>query len=1130
MARQLEEELIRTKAQLRSVNEHHELQAEELKASNEELQAMNEELRSAAEELETGKEELQAINEELTTVNQELKVKVDEVSSTSNNLQNLINSTNIATLFLDRGSRLKLFTPATRQIFNLISSDVGRPLSDITNRLDYPHLMADTEAVLATLRPIEREVVTNDGSVFIMRVVPYRTSEDRISGLVLTFVDITDRIRAEQARRSSEEQFRLFVTASSNSIYKMSPDWRQMLDLQGMNFLADTSDPSSTWLEKYILQEDRPQVLAVIEQAIANKEMFEFEHRVIRVDGTSGWTFSRAVPLLDEQGDIIEWFGAASDITERRQAEEALRQSEEKYRTLFNSIDQGYFLCDVLFDDQGEHPDILYLDANPAATRMVGQDFTGRRLKEIDPNYESYWYEIFERVARTGQTEWLQQYAEPNKKWYDFHVFKVGNQPGRIAVVFVDSTERKRREEHTAFTTQLQEELGQIASWPELIRVAGARLGAYLKLDTYRFIAIDEPTDQAHTLASWQQSDTPPAPDTYRISRFLPAATRDSLRADRTVVVDQAQTSAETGSGTGDSFIAVPLCQSGTWKYLLWVAASEERHWRVDEVDLVSDLNRQLVARFELLRLEETRQLTLTQQTEELASIGSWEYYRQTGRFSWSAGMNKLLAMQPGQSIQPDIYLDVVVDEDWDKAQNLVSYLHEGKGRIETDLRIRTGALIKTLRIKADIIGEAEKERVLGVILDITAQLAAQQQIQETAENLQAVLNTSPASIGLLKAVHDEQNPLFILDFRLAVGNDKLAQFFDQPLNELLGQSAERFGSMLWDGETLAILRQVYDRRENRYEEKQLPAPNQDRWLAISVMQQDDGVMLTGLDITELKQVQSQRQHWLNELETLQHSADALATLRILFDQRKEQLRAISHDLRGNFGVIQGALHLLDMADTENDRAQMMDMVLRNVKQATDLLTNLLDLARLEAGQQERTLESFDAAELLRELGQSFQSVADAQGLRLTLSGPETLPVQNDRRLVYRMVQNLTINALKYTHQGSVTLNWGQEKNQWWFEVIDTGPGFNLALVVRLNTDEHDQDNPSPAESLPPSGSSQPDTVQTGSLQTGSLQTGSLQTGSLQTGSLQTGSLQTGSLQTGPNCRGKALVCGLCGS
>ncbi len=330
LARQLEDELIRVKAQLAASNAHHELQAEELKASNEELQAINEELRSAAEELETSKEELQSINEELTTVNQELKVKVEEISLSSNNLRNLINSTKIATLFLDRGFRVNLFTPAAAEIFNLIPSDYGRPLTDITHHLQYDHLLADADQVLDKLRPLEREGSTSDGRSFILHVLPYRTADDRINGVVITFVDISRRKAAEDGLRKSDEQFRQFVVASSDSLYKMSADWMVMYQLEGNQFLADTTQPIRSWLEDYIPHEDQASVQVTIQQAITARKTFEFEHRVIRRDGSIGWTVSRATPLLDANGEILEWFGTAQDISERKAAEAALRESDRR--------------------------------------------------------------------------------------------------------------------------------------------------------------------------------------------------------------------------------------------------------------------------------------------------------------------------------------------------------------------------------------------------------------------------------------------------------------------------------------------------------------------------------------------------------------------------------------------------------------------------------------------------------------------------------------------------------------------------------------------------------------------------------------------------------------------------------
>src|SRR5262249_51391975 len=187
LTRQLDDELARVKAQLRVTIEQYETQAEEAKAPNEELQAMNEELRSAAEELETSKEELQSVNEELTTVNQELKIKIEELGLTNNDFQNFINSTDIGTIFLDRSLRVKFSTPRARSVFNLLDTDIGRPLSDITSKLRHNGIHHDVRTVLDRLSSIEREVQTEDDRWHLMRLLPYRTSDNHIDGVVITF-------------------------------------------------------------------------------------------------------------------------------------------------------------------------------------------------------------------------------------------------------------------------------------------------------------------------------------------------------------------------------------------------------------------------------------------------------------------------------------------------------------------------------------------------------------------------------------------------------------------------------------------------------------------------------------------------------------------------------------------------------------------------------------------------------------------------------------------------------------------------------------------------------------------------------------------------------------------------------
>jgi two-component system CheB/CheR fusion protein len=205
--KQMEYELRDTRERLQSTIEEYETALEELKSSNEELQSINEELQSTNEELETSKEELQSVNEELHTVNAELNSKIDEVDRAHNDLRNLFDSTQIATIFLDKNFCLRSFTPAATSIFNLISSDRGRPLTDIANSLIDYDLRRDVETVLERGEPIERNVRRSDSKAeYLMRVLPYRGHNHVIDGLIVTFVEITKMVEAEAQQRTLVEE------------------------------------------------------------------------------------------------------------------------------------------------------------------------------------------------------------------------------------------------------------------------------------------------------------------------------------------------------------------------------------------------------------------------------------------------------------------------------------------------------------------------------------------------------------------------------------------------------------------------------------------------------------------------------------------------------------------------------------------------------------------------------------------------------------------------------------------------------------------------------------------------------------------------------------------------------------
>ena len=201
---ELERELGYTKENLQATIEEQQASNEELKSANEEMQSTNEELQSTNEELETSKEELQSVNEELITVNTELQSKIEQLSTMQNDMKNLLDNINVGTIFLDTQLSIKRFTREAVRVFRLAPSDVGRPLADIKSNLTGEDLLTQAQSVLDTLIPVAREVRSADGAWFMARIQPYRTLENVIDGVVLTFTDITERVRAMAELQAQE--------------------------------------------------------------------------------------------------------------------------------------------------------------------------------------------------------------------------------------------------------------------------------------------------------------------------------------------------------------------------------------------------------------------------------------------------------------------------------------------------------------------------------------------------------------------------------------------------------------------------------------------------------------------------------------------------------------------------------------------------------------------------------------------------------------------------------------------------------------------------------------------------------------------------------------------------------------
>lgn len=332
--RRLHGELKAAQEALAASRGEHETAIQDLRAANEELQSINEEYCSTSEELETSKEELQSMNEELQTVNGELKSKLESISTAHSDLRNMTAATEIGTLFLDARLRIRMFTPPIADLFNITEMDAGRTITHFTHRLRYEGIEEDASRVLRDLSPVETEVQGQDGRWFMMRIRPYRTVEDRINGVVVTFVDISS----------------------------------------------------------------------------------------------------------------------------RREMERQLVESQQRYQTLFNSIDEGFGVFEVIFSPEGEAVDHRFVEVNAAFARQTGlENPAGRTARELVPDLEPHWFEIYGRIARDREAERFEAPAAPLGRYYETYAFPVGPaDEHRIGVLFRDISDRKQAEEqHKALTHEL---------------------------------------------------------------------------------------------------------------------------------------------------------------------------------------------------------------------------------------------------------------------------------------------------------------------------------------------------------------------------------------------------------------------------------------------------------------------------------------------------------------------------------------------------------------------------------------------------------------------------------------------------------------------------------------------------
>jgi two-component system, chemotaxis family, CheB/CheR fusion protein len=447
------EEMIRhLESELRAAQEHAQAAFEELETSNEELKSANEEYQSTNEELETSKEELQSFNEELETVNTELNRKVAELDKANSDLQNLLESTQIATIFLDGELHIKSFTPAAVGMFRLIAGDVGQPITDLAARFHGADLAQDIRDVLKSPLSRERQLAGENGRHYQMRILPYRTVHNVIDGVVITFTDVTQLKKEEQRALGAKAYAENIVQTVREPLLVLDADLR----VQSANksfyetFRATAEDTEGRVLyELGDRQWDIPDLRRLLTELLLQKEIlddFQVEHNFKEI-GLRTLLLNARIIQQNSEGPLI--LLAIEDITKRKQGEDALRASEGRYRTLFESIDEGFCIIEKVEDGTSGPLDFRYIVANPAFEMQTGVGgVVGKSIRQAFPGEPEEWFETYDAILKTGEPLRFERDLATQGRVLELYAFRLEDEtPRRVAVIFKDITERKRGEE-----------------------------------------------------------------------------------------------------------------------------------------------------------------------------------------------------------------------------------------------------------------------------------------------------------------------------------------------------------------------------------------------------------------------------------------------------------------------------------------------------------------------------------------------------------------------------------------------------------------------------------------------------------------------------------------------------------
>jgi len=813
------------------------------------------------------------------------------------------------------------------------------------------------------------------------------------------------RLRRESnaAIQASEEQFRALVSASSDVVYRMNADWTEMRYLEGREFIADTPEPNKSWLEKYIHPADQRLVTETIREAVRTQGVFELEHRVLRIDGTLGWTFSRAIPLMNNDGTVVEWFGMAGDVTARKQAQEALRQSEQKFRTLFESMDEGYCLIEMIFDADARPADYRFLEINPAFEKHTGlRNAQGKRMRELAPGHDAHWFEIYGRVAVTGEAiRFVNKAKELGGRWFDVYAFRLGgHESHQVAILFSDISDRKASEDK--------------------LTASENRSRTILESITDGFFALD---------SDW---------------RFTYINTAGERFLDRTAGDLIGKCLWDEFPGTvGSEFeqvyrrvVAGPVSESFTAYY-----PNFDRWYEVTAYPAPEGLSVYFRDVTERRRVEQERQqfAALVDASSDFIGVAGLD---QRGIYLNRAG-EELIGLSPGKVSSIGV-LDCFPESERGRVIGLIADAKTGD-HVVVDTwfqHLQTGELIpvswsflKLRDTSGNISGYATVTR------DLTERNMAQNLLRASEERRRLALEA--AELGTWHV--DTETRITQTDDRFRAIFGTTEEWTDYLQAVAVIHSDDQPAVL----EAVAAATRLDDPAPYAIEYRIIHSDGSLRWIFAKGRSSFEGTGPTRrvksfdgtvADITDRKRSEEERERLVARLrEQDQHKDEFLATL--------------AHELRNPLAPIRNGLQILRLARGDTEKTETVRLMMeRQVGQMVHLIDDLLDLSRISRGKIDLRRERIELARVIERAIETSRPAIENAGHELVIElPPEAIYVDADLTRLTQVFSNLLNNAAKFTkHGGRVRLTARPIDAVAVVSVTDNGVGIPTHMLSRV--------------------------------------------------------------------------------